>query len=522
MVFTPESEELVSTFCLEIALIKEHNGAGLATQIDSIVKRFMSPSQVTCFCFDGQYFKLGVDKELKTMGYQSANFEWDAAHRLQLAENDFRQGRKQEPKVTKLSWLEKSLACISAVISEVNFGKSLDIFWDIAEDSKIDILSLKGYSTTRFAPYVSRVFSALLRDFKPVVLTLEQIGSSCGEVKKRERCKFAATNMKTFSFLGTLLLLDDFYNVWGILSAELQIVNSLPHQRIASVEKTVQKLKEMAKIIDLDGKVDFDKLKMWKSLLQLPVHISTFEYYGLPLSLGKGIGDQSILEFVCSRASELCSRAVSAINFRFPELSQPESWCSTFIGELTNAYCGSSYNTASYTEKLRECDECCVDQAESLLIRVSCDQIARKNKTAETCLRNKLEVEALKEIFTRPDYYNNRSALLRHLAQYIMAVSVESVVESIGSILRHRSNCHELSMEALNEEVKIGWQGPSIPLCGGLMKKAFNIHFGGPDKWNFTNIDDGANSNIQARLWSGCPQTSQNIHSLTSKFSSAQ
>ena len=166
--FTPECENLLSVFCLDICPIQEHTGQGLAMQCHQLVTSFMDMSQVASFSFDGQYFKLGVTEELKKFGYD-VQFEWDAAHRLQLAENDFRQGRKHAPKMEKLGWLESSIDFVASVISEVNFGKSFEIFLQIADEYNVDVLSFKTYSTTRFAPYVFRVFQAVWRNLQPLI-----------------------------------------------------------------------------------------------------------------------------------------------------------------------------------------------------------------------------------------------------------------------------------------------------------------------------------------------------------------
>ena len=88
----------------------------------------------------------------------------------------------------------------------------------------------------------------------------------------------------------------------------------------------------------------------------------------------------------------------------------------------------------------------------------------------------------------------NRTQLLRHLAKYVMSSPLESVVESIGSILPFRSQMHQqVPLETLDEEVIIQWNGPSISDSKGLIKKALDLKFESSN-WNFVHVNPQARS----------------------------
>ena len=100
------------------------------------------------------------------------------------------------------------------------------------------------------------MFHSVWKNLQAIIAALEEIAEEPGEVKKKSRCLSKAGRVKTLPFLGTLLILIDFYDVWANLSKKLQTVNLLPHHRVLFVKKAIDKLGKMAGVVDANGAVD--------------------------------------------------------------------------------------------------------------------------------------------------------------------------------------------------------------------------------------------------------------------------
>ena len=329
-------------------------------------------------------------------------------------------------------------------------------------------------------------------------MAVEKIAESPGEAKKKARCESIAKRLKILSFLGMLLVMIDFYEVWGNLSLKLQTVNLLPHHRISYIQSTIATFRKMATIMDeSDDVVSPQNLIEWPSLKFLPVHIGIETIFAFELTPGQGTGNNDMLHFVCKRAVALCHKAEEAIRIRFPELNENDHWCSLYIPLMADVYRGEAKSNEKfpYESKLVEVDPLCIDEAKTLL------QTLSMNKRSTFPIGIEGEMMVLKLIFTVEDYYDKRTGLMKHLARYCMSVSVESVVESIGSILRMRSEAHaQVGLDVLKQEVKIGWQGPQLANCDAIVKKSLNVYFNGRNRWHFTAKDSRAKFTVSSKV----------------------
>ena len=62
----------------------------------------------------------------------------------------------------------------------------------------------------------------------------------------------------------------------------------------------------------------------------------------------------------------------------------------------------------------------------------------------------------------------------------------EAVVESIGSMLTlHSKPNRNCDQTIYHNELMIDWNGPSVALADGLIRKAIDMHFSDRKKWNF-------------------------------------
>ena len=103
------------------------------------------------------------------------------------------------------------------------------------------------FSTTRFANYAGRVFGNFLKNLKTYMLSLETLQSTFirSDQSKAEEAALMKTKICNVKFLAQLCGLVDVYKVFGSMVNQLQVINTLPHERLQKFEKSLAKLEEM-------------------------------------------------------------------------------------------------------------------------------------------------------------------------------------------------------------------------------------------------------------------------------------
>ncbi len=98
------------------------------------------------------------------------------------------------------------------------------------------------FSTTRFANYAGRVFGNFLKNLKTYMLSLGTLQRTFirSDQSKSEEAALMKTKICNVKFLAQLCWLVDVYKV-----NQLQVINTLPHERLQKFEKSLAKLEEM-------------------------------------------------------------------------------------------------------------------------------------------------------------------------------------------------------------------------------------------------------------------------------------
>ena len=131
---------------------------------------------------------------------------------------------------------------IKGFLADVRYGKKYEHLLEVSEkyvDEKF--YKLNSISTTRFAAYIHRVFSAFLKDVKFIIESL------------RDRCENNDNDAKSLlqrisnvKFLAFLAGITDVYNLIAKLCGYVQNVNLFIWQRFDMIRKSMSSLKEMA------------------------------------------------------------------------------------------------------------------------------------------------------------------------------------------------------------------------------------------------------------------------------------
>ena len=96
----------------------------------------------------------------------------------------------------------------------------------------------------------------------------------------------------------------------------------------------------------------------------------------------------------------------------------------------------------------------------------------------------------LKKFLVTPELYQGVPDLMHCILACHVLAPVESVVESIGSVLKHHNKVNRnLKEENLNFEMVIAWNGPSIPNCDSVVENTLNRMFSG-SSWHFIRSSD--------------------------------
>ena len=243
----PDSDNLIRAIYISHEIVKKHCGVDIAKHITDVLP--ISPEQYQGGSYDGQYFDLGVPGLIaKHFGVDEADVQddHDALHRIGLLDKKV---RKDGPKV---DWATKMTDIVSSVFNLVNYGKQYELFLEVCNNLELEMADPMFFSNTRFPNYGYRVFSTFLKDLPGLIATLATIkmeNYASRESRKREQADVAARllgQITSQKFLIQLCGTVDIYQQIGLLSEVLQVVDSLPHQRLDKFIEFVRLLEKMS------------------------------------------------------------------------------------------------------------------------------------------------------------------------------------------------------------------------------------------------------------------------------------
>lgn len=494
LLFTPGMENLVSPVSLGVTSVKKHNGDAIAQDVADICHDYsINSDQLAGFGFDGQYFHLGVHNKLKDKLNLDENvqFTWDPAHLLQLADKDM---RKDCP------WIEETCKDIGAILAKFSFGKTFEQAIDKASDLGLDFKAPLWFSETRFAAYAHTVFANFINNYEVVRQVLEEVAES-DDQRATDACSLLR-RIRSIDFVVKLLICCDFYSITGTLSKVLQRVDYPVWSKLKAIEEYLQALHNF---------VHPSYQKHEANLQQC-----TFQNHPLLLS---DVGINMPLRQTRSRAQDDDSDESEDLNIQ-PKLDRllenantcavrmstrvQERFTPEFCNKIKNMEKAASLwpillrartadNESSFLKSTEVKTMSDMHPAHTEELKNLCVNIYHNRNILADCTN---ENDVYHKVYSVPDLSLGASHVLQTIAKIFCSVPVESVVESMGSIIDKirttrggsKTSTNRKDVKDISDELKVHWNGPHIAHCESLVKQALNIHFKS-SAWHFMTFD---------------------------------
>lgn len=394
--------------------------------------------------FDGQYFNLGIPGHLTRLLNldNNVNFGWDWAHKLQLCETHAQKSNL---------WIEPVCDVINEVLKKFSFGKCFEKALEIASNMDVDLKALLWWSNTRFAAYENLMFENFLDNYPVLRKVLEDIARS-NDRKADDACSILK-HMTTVDFVCKLLICKDFYRAIANTSKLLQKVDFAAWSKVKDLENLIVQLERRntfdanepifttftskCKTIQEECVFGGYPLFIKETRLDIPGQTTRQEKSQKEVKDARAIVDRSK-----TTASSL-ARAMAKQIKREEQPGKPARFPQSFFKEMKEKEKSASLLPAVKISRTSP-------NKSEFLKSASVHALLRKHPTRREGVLNLRENiyrerEALMECSTDFDIYHKifmlkclytgAHHLLSHIAKVICSDPVESVVESMGSIV---------------------------------------------------------------------------------------
>jgi hypothetical protein len=408
-------------------------------------------------------------------------FYWDPAHRVMLAEGDVRGAKIGDTQKDQFPFLSKLMNTIKGFLADVRYGKKYEHLLQVSEkyvDEKF--YKLNFISTTRFAAYIHRVFSAFLKDVKFIIESL------------RDRCENNDNDAKSLlqrisnvKFLAFLAGITDVYNLIAKLCGYVQNVNLFIWQRFDMIRKSMSSLKEMAaeirsKSMTMENwptaHTYWPLLKNGTLIKDLSGNEDHRNYYLRCGDIGNDENSDDLFLKIRGELLDILVTFETAIDRRLLNNAEDRD-LSMHTERLTNVLqykplaqgIGPELFSLRVLEKKNLIESCRfvtdIDISDAVLkqelhvfLKRLHEYLAKENDPQIVSSR-----DILYNFLVKPELYANIANVMHCLVTCYFLGHNESYVESIGSKLKaHNPPDRNLSLLHLDEEITIAWNGPYI------------------------------------------------------------
>ena len=504
-------DNMVQVFFIGNPVVRDHTGKGVASAAGQEVKKYCDSSQIVSFGGDGAYFHLNIESELNKELKLSDKTTYipDILHRIGTAESDTRKD---------CQFLLDIISAIHQVLNDMKYGKKYENLLQIVEKHPdIKFYKIDSFSTTRFGNYSYLVFLAFFTDIVLVITALENRVLFCGKKKEEitQNDKESAADAKQLlkkisnvSFIGRLSGVIDIYQKVSKLCNQVQKVNLLLWEKHDIVEKCISNLEKAMTDIPKLAKEEasehwpifsatWPKLKNNSLIKNLPyLEEDCVEAYMTRRQalIQQQQNAQPPLKRICQDLEQYINTLISNLKLRL--LSNPyELALKNHVKTLTDLNLLKNYplhNGENYfvTRALKDIDV--VSSITALVdTEVPDEEIQRQFKIFLTRVFPLLQAEnfrskeTLNKFMLDPALFDGIPDMMHAINVAVMTAPNESVVESQGSILKHHfpSN-RNITLTHLEQEVKIHWNGPSLPHCDDIVKLTLD-RIQGSNQWHF-------------------------------------
>ena len=471
-------------------------------------------------CFDGQYIRLNVKKHLGELLHLPDDFLedailWDTAHRLELASDDAKKGKKDQRGnwiIKPAPWLQELDSVLQHIMTKFRFGANHSDLRQIAKEMGLTFLEFCLFSDTRFIEYVHRtydhtdqMFPVLHKKFKKD----ESNANTQKEVDDSEALEKLLVQAKTVT---DLLFMKEVSQFMTFCSKSFQKFDTLPFEpmhKLSQLKDSLEKAKrsfedkkvpDSIKIVFPDSHT-YTAWSYFKSSVDEICESQTFKGIVLLVPGDRGRVTRSGVQYgydkeaFCKMVHSRYSHYANYLGELLASLKQRfEPWKNwvclsddvfNFANELTMAERQASLKS------LMECpfgptpyvqEEKNRISAEYVTFQLNAERATNSLKATKTDVS---QSELWYELLTNEKYFKdtkkfNAFALL-FLTRSFNEGIVEVEVSSLKNVATERRPLNQSTVEMLNF---ISTNGPHPLVAMNLVDDFLNAHFG--KDWHFT------------------------------------
>ena len=208
-------------------------------------------SQIESTVFDGVYFHIGVQEHFEAaFGLKEGNilYSYDTLHKSGLVDTHL-------CKKNKFAWVVSLTDVYQQLFKLFNWGANYEKLVAATTLWKLHLVSLVGFSETRFANSRRKVYTNIHHEFPAIMTCLETdiikaiTNPDSRAREKGDKAKELKGKILNVHFLLNLSGLADVYEQFGAIVNIAQMVHLLPHERYELYMDAVDMLGNMAECL---------------------------------------------------------------------------------------------------------------------------------------------------------------------------------------------------------------------------------------------------------------------------------
>ena len=507
----PDADQPLQAMILGTPVVKLHTGRGVTENITNVTDKFITAAQFRGGSFDGQYFHLGVDKQLDAHYDVNAHYDVDPMHRAGTVDLHLRKEKSS-------TWINAMTAQIGKAFKIVNYGKLFEHFFEVCQELTelgydVHFKFPRFFSETKFANYVRLVYCSFREDYPGLVRTFNEVVDrlKLGTSEDRNKAKEISNIQGKILNLKFVLQLSgscDIYNRFGHGINILQTVNMLPHTKFDQfVDVVTSGLSSMADTVDpklcpCDQNVNSDKC-LWPLLHKDLREVATkLTYRGVTIGnlmaneLSTRAGerrtkenmllDQAGVTQKCFEELKKYSRSLGSNLFAKVYDAEDKKLINTIRIlldletlaiklKLSGSAHVAALQSKLFIEKSREISPQLSDISDQELRMQYRDFLRKLEAYVDDTDEDDLKSMNIFKSFlsTGHKLFLNVELVVQILCDAATSMSVESVVESWVSIYETHSNKHRpISNDRAEEEICVAVNGPLLQHSDLILKAA--------------------------------------------------
>ena len=471
--------------------------------------------------FDGQYLHLNVPKHMADILHLPPDFLedaiiWDAAHRLELACEDVKTGKKDSSGnwvITPTPWLQELDSALQFIMKNFHIGKNHSDLRSIAKEMGEIFLEFCLFIPTRFIEYAHRTYYHYIRMIHILFEKMKRDEANAVSRKESDNLENLEKLLVQAKTVTDLLFMNEVSQLMTFCSKSFQRFDNLPFETLHAYEHLCshllqaqksfekQKIPDTVKIMHPNSKVH-NLWELFKTSVQTICDSQTFK--GIPLLVpgdrgrvtrsGKAYGYQKeeFSALVLGRFKhygDYLGKLLHSLKIRY------EPWPNWLL------YCEDTFNFSkeltlhereTALKKLMNCpfgptplipDEKKRIAAEYLTFSLNAEKAMSALHAGNS--QKVTQTELWYELLTNENHFKHCKKLIAFALSFLNRSFNESIVEvevsSLNKISTEDRPLQQKTTEMLNF---VSTNGPHPLLSVSLVDDFLDAHFG--KNWHFT------------------------------------